>query len=124
MKKIIVVDNEPDQIFTVKTCLESLNDELEIIGAESGKQCLEMLNNGEIPDLILSETIMQGMTGSELSNKLKENPIWKDIPLLFLTVWKDKYENKSDFSDNNHVEKPFDIMGLKTKIDTFMKKEQ
>ena len=45
----------------------------------SGEQCLELLNSGEIPDLILSETKMQGMTGLELSNKLKENPAWHDI---------------------------------------------
>jgi len=126
MKKIMVVDNEPDQIFTAKAALENLDEEFEVIGAGSSEQCLEMLNNGEILDLIISETKMQGMSGRELSDKLKENPAWQDIPLLFLTVWKDKFEgDNSAFSgDINHIEKPFDMRDLKTKIDTVLKKEQ
>ena len=125
MKKIMVVDDEPDQIFTAKTALENLDEEFEVIGAGSAEQCLEMLNNGEIPDLIISETRMRGMSGRELSDKLKENPAWQDIPLLFLTVWKDKFEANSVFSgDNIHIEKPFDMRELKTRIDTVLKKEQ
>ncbi len=124
MKKIMVVDNEPDQIFAAKIVLENLDEEFEIIGAGSSEQCLEMLNNGEIPDLIISETRMKGMSGRELSNKLKENHLWKDIPLMFLTAWKDKFEGASDFSgDNNHIEKPFDMRDLKTRIDTVLKEQ-
>ncbi len=64
------------------------------------------------------------MTGRELSDKLKENPAWQDIPMMFLTVWKDKFEENSDFSDDNHIEKPFDMRDLKTRIDTVLKKKQ
>jgi len=122
MKKIMVVDNEPDQIFAAKMVLENLDEEFEIIGAGSSEQCLEILNNGEIPDLIISETRMKGMSGRDLSNKLKENHAWKDIPMMFLTAWKDKFEEKSNFlDDNNHIEKPFDMRDLKTRIDTVLK---
>jgi len=124
MKKIMIVDDEPDQIFTAKTALQSLDEEFEVIGAGSAKQCLEMLNNGDVPDLIISETRMQGMTGRELSDKLKENPAWQDIPMLFLTIWKDRFESNSDFSGDNHIEKPFDMRDLKTRIDAVLKKEQ
>jgi len=121
----MVVDDEPDQIFTAKTALENLDEEYEVIGLSSAEKCIEMLNNGEIPDLIISETKMQGMSGRELSDKLKENPAWQDIPLLFLTVWKDKFEANSVFSgDNIYIEKPFDMRELKTRIDTVLKKEQ
>lgn len=96
---------------------------IEVIGAGSAEQCLEMLNNGEIPDVILSETMMQGMTGRELSDKLKESPAWQHIPMLFLTVWKDKFEVDSDFSGDSHIEKPFDMVDLKTRIDTVLKKD-
>jgi len=123
MKKIMIVDDEPDQIFTAKTTLENLDEEFEVIGAGSAEQCLEMLNNGDVPDIIISETRMQGMTGRELSDKLKENPAWQHIPMLFLTVWKDGFEGNSEFSGDNHIEKPFDMMDLKTRIDTVLKKD-
>jgi len=124
MKKIMIVDDEPDQIFTAKTALENLDEEFEVTGAGNGEECLEMLNNGDVPDLIISETRMQGMTGRELSDKLKENPAWQDIPMLFLTIWKDRFESNSDFSGDNHIEKPFDMRDLKTRIDAVLKKEQ
>ena len=124
MKRIMVVDDLPDQIFTIKQTLENLDDEYEIIGAESGEQCLELLNNGEVPDLILSETRMSGMTGRELLDRLKENPTWKDIPIFFLTAWEDKFAEGSigDLGDG-HIEKPFDMRNLKGRIDTFLKKQ-
>ena len=119
----MIVDNEPDQIFTVKTILETLDEEFEVIGAGSGEQCLELLNSDEIPDLILSEVKMQGMTGLELSDKLKENPAWHDIPMLFLTR-KNKFEgNNSDFPCNDYIEKPVDAEELKNRIDKVLKKQ-
>ena len=124
MKRIMVVDDLPDQIFTIKQTLENLDDEYEIIGAESGEQCLELLNNGEVPDLILSETRMPGMTGRELLDRLKENPTWKDIPIFFLTAWEDKFAKDSiDDLGDGHIEKPFDMRNLKERIDTFLKKQ-
>jgi len=122
MKRIMVVDDLPDQIFTIKQTLENLDDEYEIIGVESGEQCLELLNNGEVPDLILSETRMPGMTGRELLDRLKENPTWKDIPIFFLTAWEDKPAEDSIGSlGDGHIEKPFDMRDLKERIDTFLK---
>jgi len=124
MKRIMVVDDLPDQIFTIKQTLENLDDEYEIIGAESGEQCLELLNNGEVPDLILSETRMPGMTGRELLDRLKENPTWKDIPIFFLTAWEEKSAEDSirDVGDG-HIEKPVDMRDLKERIDTVLKKQ-
>ena len=43
--------------------------------------------------------------------------------MLFLTVWKDKFEVGSDFSGDSYIEKPFDMMDLKTRIDTVLKKD-
>jgi len=43
MKKIMMVDDEPDQIFTAKIGLE-LDGKYEFIGANSGEHCFELLN--------------------------------------------------------------------------------
>ncbi|MCK5031191.1 MAG: response regulator [Thermoplasmatales archaeon] len=117
-KKIMVVDDEPDQILTVKVALEDMDDEYEVIGAESGVQCLEILENGMIPDMILTESMMPGMTGWELLDKLKEKPRWGNIPVTFLTAWADlKTEKSRSFSVDNIIEKPFDTKDLKERID-------
>ena len=58
----------------------------------------------------------------ELADKLKENPAWQDIPMMFLTIWKDKFEgNNSDFPCNDYIEKPLDMRDLKQRIDTVLK---
>jgi len=125
LKKIMVVDDIPDQIFTIKQGLESFDDEYEVIGASSGEQCIELLNNGVVPNLILSETKMLGMNGRELLNRLKENPMWEEIPVFFLTAWEDKLtENSIARLGDDYIEKPVDAEELKKRIDTVLEKEQ
>jgi CheY-like chemotaxis protein len=123
MKRIMIVDEDADQIYTAKTALENINEEFEVIGVSSAEQCLELLQNGIIPDLILSETKMSGMDGKEFSEKLKRNKLWEHIPMLFLTSWENRIEKNSEDSYNEIIEKPYDIMELKNRIDSVMKKE-
>ena len=117
-RKIMVVDDHADQILTVKAALEDMDEGYDVVGAESGVQCLEILENGMIPDMILTESMMPGMTGWELLDKLKEKPRWGNIPVTFLTAWADlKTEKSRSFSVDNIIEKPFDTKDLKERID-------
>ncbi len=123
-RKIMVVDDHADQILTVKVALEDMDEGYDVIGAESGVQCLEILENGMIPDMILTESMMPGMTGWELLDKLKEKPRWGNIPVTFLTAWADlKTEKSRSFSVDDIIEKPFDTKNLKERIDTILKKQ-
>jgi CheY-like chemotaxis protein len=122
LKKIMVVDNH-DQIFTIKEALEHLDQNYKVIGVEDGEQCLKLLENGEIPDIILSETRMQGMNGWQLFNVLTENPEWRHIPKVFVTAWEDTLpEDKSILISDEHIQKPFDVIELKRKIDKYLER--
>jgi CheY-like chemotaxis protein len=114
----MVVDDDPSQTFTIEKTLKDLGDEYEIIGADSGRECLELLKNNEIPDLILLDIMMPGMNGMDIFERLKENPTWKNIPIIFVTASDDELaENiKSSFGDN-YIEKPYDRDELKKRID-------
>ena len=117
MKKIMVVDDEPDQIATVKYVLESSSSEYEIISAESGNKCLDLLKKNQIPDLILLDIMMPEMSGWEVFNKIKENPSWKKIPIIFLTARTDKIAKKAGvFLGDDFIEKPFNSKYLIEKI--------
>jgi CheY-like chemotaxis protein len=119
VKRILMVDDESDQIFTVKTALESFtNGEYEIVPANSGQQCLDLLNNNLVPDLILLDIMMPEMSGWELFDKLKDNPEWKDIPIVFLTARTDRIaENAGEFLGEDYIEKPIEMDELKRRID-------
>lgn len=49
MKKIVVVDEEPDITSSIKQILESTSDEYDVVSASSGMQCLELLKYKQCP---------------------------------------------------------------------------
>ena len=57
----------------------------------------------------------------EVFDKLKENPSWKDIPIVFLTARTDEIaENAGSFLGDDYIEKPFDLDYLKARIDNLL----
>jgi putative two-component system response regulator len=110
MKKIMMVDDEPDQIYTMKKILKSKSDEYELIGVDNGPQCLQLLKNGELPDLIILDLMMPAMSGWELYDRIKENLEWKKIPIVFLTARTDEVAvNAGRFLGDAFINKPYDI---------------
>jgi len=123
MKKIMIVDDEPDQIETLKIILEDEVDKFKIIGANSGKECLAALQRKEIPDLILLDILMPEMDGWEVFKKIKENPEWEKIPIIFLTATDDKISKKKGSRlAQDFIEKPFEIDDLKKRLKNVLEK--
>ncbi len=125
MKRIMMVDDEEDQTFGIKIVLEnSYGDEYEVIPAHNGAECFELLKNNEIPDLILLDIMMPEMSGWRVFDKLKDNPLWKDIPVIFLTARTDEIaERAGGFLGNDFIEKPVNAEELKNRIDKILKKQ-
>jgi len=120
-KKIMVVDDDPDILITIRNIFE--REGYEVFTVDSGKKCYELLKNNDIPDLILLDIMMPGMSGWMLSDRLKENSSWKNIPVVFLTVRTDSFAKKAGSSlCEDYIEKPFDIEDLKKRIDKILKK--
>ena len=126
MKKIMLVDDEKDQIFSVKSGFEELYaKEYEIIPAESGKKCFELLEKNVKPDLILLDIMMPSMDGWEVFDKLRASQLWKSIPVIFLTARSDALAaNAGALIADDYIEKPIDIDELKTRIDNVLKKAE
>ena len=125
MKKIMIVDDEKDQIFCIKTGFEQeFPNEYEIIGVESGKKCFELLEKNVKPDLILLDIMMPYMDGWEVFDKIKANQTWKKIPIIFLTARSDGLaKSAGSMIADDYIEKPIDIHELRTRIDNVLKKD-
>ncbi|MEF8880101.1 MAG: response regulator [Candidatus Thermoplasmatota archaeon] len=123
-KTVMVVDDSPHVTLSVKHGLEDIDKNYNVVVAESGEQCLELLKE-EKPDLILLDIMMPGISGWETYDKLKENNKWKDIPIVFLTARTDRVsENAGKFLGDDYVEKPFEIDDLAKRIEeNIMKKK-
>jgi len=124
MKKIMLVDDEKDQIFSIKTGFEQeYPNEYEIIGVESGKKCIELLEKNVKPDLILLDIMMPEMDGWEVFDKIKANQAWRKIPIIFLTARSDGLaKSAGSMIADDYIEKPIDIQELKIRIDNVLKK--
>jgi CheY-like chemotaxis protein len=124
MKKIMLVDDEKDQIFSIKTGFEQeYPNEYEIIGVESGKKCIELLEKNVEPDLILLDIMMPEMDGWEVFDKIKANQSWRKIPIIFLTARSDGLaKSAGSMIADDYIEKPIDIQELKIRIDNILKK--
>jgi len=121
-KKILVVDDNPDIIIAVKNGLESISNDYEVLGAESGLKCLEMLKTDN-PDLVLLDIMMPEMSGWETFDKIKGNQNWGNIPVIFLTARTDNVAKKAGgFLGDDYIEKPFKIDELINRIEQILKK--
>ena len=122
-KKIMLVDDNPDFVYMVKRSLERLSDEYEVVGANGGKECFDLLKKGNMPDIILLDIMMPETDGWTLFSKLKEKPEWREIPIVFLTAKTDEYSKGfGRIAAQDYIEKPFEITDLKERIDKVLNK--
>ena len=117
-KKIMVVDDEPDILFTVGQMLEISG--YEVIKATDGKDCLNKLNE-VIPDLVLLDIMMPEISGWDVAAKIKENPKWKHIPIVFLTAKGDTMSiGMGNMASEDYIVKPFDINDLRIRVEKIL----
>ena len=109
-KKIMVVDDDFDITSFIRDRLKSLNAEYEVISADSGTKCIGLLYDKHLPDLILLDVMMPEMDGIDVFKKLKENPLWKKIPTVFLVDDGDGFNEffVSNILNKDYIVKPFD----------------
>jgi putative two-component system response regulator len=120
-KKILVVDDDADNSFSLKVRLEKLDPSYEVRCVDSGQQCLALLRDEGIPDLILLDIMMPEMSGWETFDKIRGNPVWRTIPVVFLTARvDDRAKIAGSFLGDEYIEKPYEIQDLKNKIDKLL----
>lgn len=84
-----------------------------IVQAENGDEGFTIAKK-ELPDLIVSDVMMPGITGYELTKKLKNTPATRTIPVILLTAKASKRETVEGFASgaDDYLTKPFDTSEL------------
>jgi CheY-like chemotaxis protein len=106
---ILVIDDE--QIMRDGCSRILSKDGWAVLTAENGKLGLDQIQtNPEKIDVILLDIMMPQMTGWEVFDRIKKDPIYSTIPIIFLTARTDRIaKNAGSFLGDDYVEKPFDI---------------
>ncbi len=118
-KKILIVD---DEVSVLKLLEFILKDEYSPIIKQSGIEALSSLNNGEIPDLIISDMDMPYFDGADFIRSLKTSGYFRNIPVIILSG-SDSSENikaRVPYLINGIMSKPFNPVFLKEAIRTLL----
>ena len=113
--KILLIEDEPDQIKMVKLRLEASG--YKVLAAETAEVGLQVAEE-ERPDLILLDMLLPDMNGLEVAKRLKGEPKTKEIPILAVTAvgTVDIQEKCAQAGIVDFVRKPYDSKELLDKI--------
>jgi CheY-like chemotaxis protein len=86
MSTVLVVEDSPVAREVVMKILE--REGYNVIGASNGLEALDRLHR-EIPDLVLLDVMMPEMDGMTLLEELRDEPQYKELPIILLTALSD-----------------------------------
>lgn len=117
--RILVVDDQPANIQVVGGVLGRLGHE--IIPASDGPTALRRLALHP-PDLILLDLLMPEMDGCEVCRRVRANPDWNDIPVIFLSAADDKdfIVRALEAGGVDYLTKPFNHAELLSRVRTHL----
>ncbi len=80
---ILVIDDAPPNLELIGGLLGDL---YRIRVATSGERALAMLDTAALPDLVLLDVMMPGISGWDVCRTFKQHPRWQDVPVIFMTA--------------------------------------
>lgn len=115
MKKILLVDDEPQLVEMVKMRLEANN--YEVILASDGEEALEKAR-GEKPDLIILDIMLPKLDGYKVCRMLKFDDKYSSIPVIMFTARSQESEKSmgEEVGADAYIIKPFEPQMLLGKI--------
>lgn len=81
-RRILVVDDEKETLDILEKKLRA--QQFSVLKAATAKEALDQIQKSP-PDLILMDIVLPDMEGSEAVRLLHEDPLTKDIPVIFLS---------------------------------------
>jgi len=122
MKKILIVDDEPNIVMSLEYIFKKEN--FEVFIARDGEEAIEIVET-TIPDIILLDIMMPNVDGYQVLNYLKSNEKLKEIKVIFLSA-KNKISDVElglQLGADKYLSKPFSIKKLVKEVKTLLTKK-
>lgn len=106
MFKILIAEDEQDILDLLVFTLQYGG--YEVVPTANGNQAIEQTRS-QLPDLLLLDVRMPGMSGYEVCRQIKANPETKQIPVVFLSAKGQESEIKAGYQTGaiDYILKPF-----------------
>jgi CheY-like chemotaxis protein len=108
-KKIMVVDDDVRNIFSITKALEAYS--VKVLSATDGKEALEQLEKNPEIDLILMDMMMPEMDGYEATAEIRKIQKFRNLPVIAVTAKAMSGDRERCISAgaSDYVTKPVDI---------------
>ena len=120
MKKILIVDDEPNIVMSLEYLFKKEN--FEVFIARDGSEAIEIAEYN-LPDIILLDIMMPNVDGYQVLKYLKNSPKLKDIKVLFLSA-KNKVSDIElglQLGADKYISKPFSTKKLVKEVKELLK---
>lgn len=118
---ILIIDDDDIVARTIERCLRG--NDFHVNMANSGVAGLKAAHR-KVPDLVILDVIMPGMDGYTVCKEMREDPILKEVPILFLTA-KIKPEDAIlglSLGADDYLRKPFNVDELLLRVTAILRR--
>jgi DNA-binding response OmpR family regulator len=118
---ILIIEDDDIVARTIERCLRGHNFHVNM--AKTGVAGLKAAHR-KIPDLVILDVIMPGMDGYTVCKEMRDDPILKEVPILFLTA-KIKPEDAIlglSLGADDYLRKPFNVDELLLRITAILRR--
>lgn len=119
-KQILIVD---DDLIILKLLNFILAEEYNVVSKNNGIDAFNWLEEGNFPDLIISDLLMPYLDGSSFVKNLKISGYYHDTPVIVLSGLEniDEVVGQIPFPIDGYFRKPFNPDALKSSISNILK---
>ncbi len=118
--KILVIDDEPEVIESVRLGFTLQWREIDVIGAPSGETGLDSVER-DLPDLVLVDIGLPDIDGFEVLRQIRA---FSDVPVVMLTAHDDSMDKVKglELGADDYVTKPFNHLELMARVKAVLRR--
>jgi two-component system KDP operon response regulator KdpE len=118
--RVLVIDDEPDVVESVRLGFTLQWREVEVLGANSGDEGLDLVEH-ERPDIVLLDVGLPGIDGFEVLRQIRA---FSDVPVLMLTARDDAMDKVKglELGADDYVTKPFNHLELMARVKAVLRR--
>lgn len=121
--QLLVVDDVPT---TLELLISIFEKQFNVVAHKNGKEALDWLQKGNLPNLIVSDIRMPVMDGYEFMTHIKSSGLFRDIPLLILSAVHESQERVKFLREGaeDFLTKPFNPDELLIRVDKIVSRNR